>query len=179
MPAATQRPIVGVMGSGNEPCSELAKPLGELLARLGVNLLTGGGGGVMSGVSEAFTAVAPRQGLAIGILPCQENDPLCGPKPGYPNPWVELPIKTHLALSGPRGAEPMSRNHVNVLSSDAVVVLPGEAGTTSEVELAIRYGRPVIAWLGDHKMPLPAEVRVAHTLDDVEQFLRSVLPLDG
>ncbi|HUT02907.1 MAG TPA: DNA-binding protein, partial [bacterium] len=44
-------PIVGVLGSGSEPHEEKAKPLGEWLAREGVHLLTGGGGGVMEAVS--------------------------------------------------------------------------------------------------------------------------------
>jgi predicted Rossmann-fold nucleotide-binding protein len=42
------RATVGVMGSGSAEHRELAEPLGQLLARLGVNLLTGAGGGVSS-----------------------------------------------------------------------------------------------------------------------------------
>ena len=77
-----------------------------------------------------------------------------GPKPkdGYPNRWVEIPVLTHLPLSGERGTEPMSRNHINVLSSDVIVALSGDAGTLSEVRLAVRYGRPVIAFVELAKM---------------------------
>jgi predicted Rossmann-fold nucleotide-binding protein len=46
---------VGVMGSGTDEYEELAREVGELLAQLGVNLLTGGGRGVMRSVSRAFT----------------------------------------------------------------------------------------------------------------------------
>lgn len=66
-------------------------------------------------------------GMAIGVLPCREDDPHCQPKPGYPNPWVEVPLVTHLPLSEPRGTEPLSRNHIIVLSSAAVIALPGGA----------------------------------------------------
>ena len=38
------------MGSGTTPHADLAIPLGRALARMGVHLLTGGGGGVMEAV---------------------------------------------------------------------------------------------------------------------------------
>lgn len=132
-----QLPLVGVMGSGTEPHAELADPIGEWIARHGCHLLTGGGGGVMSAVARAFTAIAPREGLSIGILPA-------GPPPGYPNRWVELPIRTHLDALGTDGESARSRNHLNILTSDVVVALPGAAGTASEIRLAARYGRPLI-----------------------------------
>ena len=39
------------------------------------------------------------------------------------NRFVELPIRTHLHLSGAQGTELASRNHINVLSSDVVIAL--------------------------------------------------------
>ena len=173
-----RRPVIGVMGSGSAPWSERALPLGELLARLGVHLLTGGGAGVMAAVAEAFVAVSPRAGLSLGVLPCVEGDPGCGPPPGYPNAWVELAVATHLPHSGARGCEVTSRNHVNVLTSDAVVVLPGGAGTASESRLALRYGRPVVAWLelADELPGLAPGVSVVNSLSEVERFLRRSVP---
>ena len=44
----------------------------------------------------------------------------------------------------------MSRNHLTVLSADAIVALPGGAGTRSEVELALEYHRPLMCWLGEN-----------------------------
>ena len=117
---------------------------------MGVHLLTGGGGGVMTAVSRAFARVEDRAGLVVGVLPGGAGGGSGGaelggpPPPGYPNPWVELAIRTHLAARGVAGDTPDSRNHVNVLSSDVVVALPGGAGTASEVELALRYGRPLV-----------------------------------
>ena len=174
-----RRPIVGVMGSGVDPCEPQAAGLGRMLAGLGVNLLTGGGAGVMASVSRAFFETSGRRGSVIGILPCEPDDPLCRAKAGYPNEWVEIPIATHLPLSGNRGAEPLSRNHINVLSLDAVVALPGGPGTRSEVELALKYRRPVVAYLEDRSelLGLPESVAVAGGLSEIEKFLRGTLDL--
>ncbi len=162
------------MGSGSTPHTERANQLGSWLAAEGFHLLTGGGAGVMSSVSRAFRSVPDRRGLVIGIIPCVDGDP-GRPLPGYPNRWVDVPIFTHLPLSGPRGTEPRSRNHSNVLSSDVVVVLPGGPGTRSEVELAMTYSRPLIAWLaGRDEIPsLPAEVPIAGEFSEVQEFVLS------
>lgn len=174
-------PIVGVMGSGEDEHLDLAVGLGRWLASAGAHLLTGGGGGVMAAVSRAFAEVPNRRGLVIGVLPCRPGDRPSQPREGYPNEWVEIAIATHLPLSGARGAEPMSRNHINVLSCDALVALPGGAGTASEVALAVRYQRPLIAYLGAAgSIPgLPDAVPVARTLEGVQDFLRTRLDLNG
>jgi len=150
-----RRVIVGVMGSGVEPHRSLSVPLGRLLAESGVHLLTGGGYGVMAEVARAFCGVPQRQGLSIGILRSGGGEPALDPRtgtrpfrPARMNPWVEIPIVTHLPLSGNRGQESMSRNHINVLTADILIALPGSAGTLSEVRLRVQYGRPVILFLG-------------------------------
>jgi hypothetical protein len=96
------------------------------------------------------------------------------PKAGYPNPFVELPIYTHLPKSGEEGTSALSRNHINVLSSAALIALPGSAGTVSEVELALRYGKPVIVYAPDERLvrAFPSGVRRAATVQEVEDFLR-------
>ncbi len=168
---------VGVMGSGTEEHDELARPLGELLARLGVNLLTGGGGGVMTSVSRAFTQSPRTTGICIGIIPCLDAAHRHIPKPGYPNRFVELPVFTHLALSGTEGWEERSRNHVNVLSSNLVVALPGGDGTASEVGLALRYQRPVaiLAANDADAAGLPAEVPRLRFVGEVERLIEEHL----
>ena len=163
-------PIVGVMGSGQDGAAGRAEALGLMLAEVGVHLLTGGGQGVMAAVSRGFAGVSGRKGSVIGVLPA-------GRGAGYPNEWVEIPIRTHLPLSGEQGEEPLSRNHINVLTADAVIALPGGAGTLSEVRLALRYGRPLIAYLEspDELPGLPAEAPVTATLEGVRAFLDQVL----
>jgi uncharacterized protein (TIGR00725 family) len=172
-----RRPVVGVMGSSTRAFEDLAVPLGRWLASLGVHLLNGGGVATMEAVSRAFTEVSPREGLVIGVLPADLPDGAVVPRAGYPNPFVEIAIFTHLPLNGITGTDPRSRNHINILSSDVVVVLPGGEGTQSEMELAVRYGRPVIAYFGDHAVEWqpPEGVPVARTMAEVERFVREAL----
>jgi uncharacterized protein (TIGR00725 family) len=167
---------VGVMGSGTSEHEELARPIGELIAALGANLLTGGGPGVMRAVSRAFSRYPGDRGICIGIIPCASEADRTTPKAGYPNEFVELAIYTHLPYSGPQGTHDLSRNHINILSSAAIIALPGEHGTASEATLAVRYRRPIVAY-GDPILMkhFPAPIERLGSIDDVEQFLRSEL----
>ena len=171
--AGRRHPVIGVMGSGVERHDTLAGAVGTWIARQGFHLLTGGGEGVMAAVSEAFATVPDRRGLAIGVLPNAEDHPRCSPPAGYPNRWVELAIRTHLPLSGDGGTAPLSRNHINVLTADVVIALPGGPGTSSEVWLAVRYARPCVAFLTDRsQIPgLPDQVRSVATLEEVAAFV--------
>src|SRR5262245_2201025 len=171
------RVTVGVMGSGSDEFDEIAAPLGRLLATLGVNLLTGAGGGVMTSVSRAFTGSPRLRGISIGIVPCASVDDRTRPKEHYPNSFVELPIFTHLPYSGELGQHDLSRNHINVLSSAALVALPGGSGTASEVALAVEYGKPIVAF-GPNDALVSAFhpiVRRIRRMDELEAFLRGVV----
>lgn len=169
---ARRLPVVGVLGSGEKEHADKAEPLGRWLATQQAHLLTGAGRGVMAAASRAFAAVPDRAGLVVGITPCGEDPAL--PRPGFPNPFVELAILTHLPLSGASGTEPLSRNHINVLSSNVLIALPGGAGTASEVALALRYRRPIAAYVDSRSdiTPLPEEVPVLRTLAEVQTFVR-------
>src|SRR4051794_7410744 len=101
MAAVPRLPIVGVIGSGSDDCPERSAAVGRWLAGQGVHLLTGAGAGVMRAVSRAFAETPGRQGLVLGIVPCAAGDTPDVSKSGYPNDWVEVPIRTHLHLSGP------------------------------------------------------------------------------
>lgn len=173
-------PIVGVFGSGSNPHLEQSNELGSWLASLNVHLLTGGGGGVMLAVSRAFASTHNRAGLVIGIIPGQVNETGTehGLRDGYPNPWIDIPIFTHLPDSGERGMHKTSRNHINVLTSDVIVVLPGQLGTASETELAVRYNKPVIAWLEDRSqiMGLHPGVPTVKRFSQIKKFVSANLP---
>jgi len=179
MPAILSKQTVGVIGSGTSEHESTSHAVGELLADLGVNLLTGGGRGVMTAVGRAFTQHQRKRGISIGIIPCESETDRVTPRAGYPNEYVELAIYTHLPLSGDQGTHDLSRNHVNVLSCVAIIALPGEAGTVSEIELAIRYGRPLIAYSPDSSLVkhFPPSVRRAGNINDVKDFLRTQLGL--
>jgi predicted Rossmann-fold nucleotide-binding protein len=68
----------------------------------------------------------------------------------------------------------MSRNHINILSSTAIIALPGGPGTISEVCLATQYGRPVIVYHGDAQRlsGVPKEVEQTGQIAVVGAFLR-------
>ena len=168
-------PIVGVLGSGTEPHSDRATILGRWLGTQPVHLLTGGGGGTMETVSRAFHSVKERAGRVIGILPGAVEDGRCRSLAGYPNPWVEIPIYTHLPLSGFQGTELASRNHINILTATVLVALPGSHGTASEVRLALQYEKPLVAFLSDENdIPdLPSEIYVEPVFEKVKEFVRS------
>ena len=126
----------------------------------------------MAAVSRAFAEVESRQGLILGVLPGVEV-PV-----GYPNPWVEVALRTHLPLRGAQGADTRSRNHINVLTSDVIVALPGGAGTASEVRLALEYGRPVLAFLDrpDEIPDLSSEVPWTPSLEVVQDWVWTHIP---
>jgi predicted Rossmann-fold nucleotide-binding protein len=176
-----RRPVVGVLGSG-ERADPYAAEIGRLVATLGCHLLTGGGAGVMEAASRAFAETPDRKGTIIGVVPgfveALPNLEARAPgvtstydvDPRYPNEWVEIAIFTHLPDSGRRGTLRSSRNHINVLSSDALVALGGGPGTYSEMWLALRYGVPLIAY-GPHES-IPEGADVTSDLNEVERFLR-------
>ncbi len=177
-PASARRPVVAVLGSGKEAVGPRCAAVGEGIARLGAHLLTGGGGGVMAAVAEAFCGTPGRRGLSLAVLP---GDPRTGlPPEGYPNPWVEVPLPTHLPGRGTRGGDPCSRNHLVVLGARAIVALPGGEGTASECRLALRYGRPIFAWL-DRPADIPgfsAGIPIVSGFDELRLRLEEILRQD-
>lgn len=127
----------------------------------------------MGAVSEAFSDTLDRQGLVLGIVPGDGG----APWPGYPNPWVEIPIFTHLGFGGEHGTDLRSRNHINILSSDVVVALPGAEGTASEVHLAVQYKKPVVAFVDDRSAipELPDAVPTHADIGSIQRFVVQAL----
>ena len=174
-----RRRVVAVIGSGKSADPQ-CDDVGRLIASLGADLLTGGGLGVMEAVSRAFYN-SPRAGIVIGIIPARVHglepieertaaDVAYEPPRGYPNEWVELAIYTHLPDSGEEGTLRSSRNHINVLSADAIVAMPGRAGTDSEIWLARQYGVPIVAF-GDFTEKAPQGIDRARTVQELREFL--------
>jgi uncharacterized protein (TIGR00725 family) len=170
---------IGVIGSGTHEHDADAGPIGELLADLGVNLLTGGGRGVMTAVSRAFVRRGGPRGVCIGIIPCASEADRATPPPGYPNEFVQLAIHTHLPYSGRQGIHDLSRNHINVLTCSAIVALPGEDGTLSEASLALRYARPIVAFSNTPALlqRFPDSIRRMNSIGNVDAFLRATITL--
>jgi len=130
-PVTTVRPrMVAVIGDGDprgpdaHRLLEMAEEVGQLLARGGATVVTGGLGGVMRAASRGARGV---DGETIGILP--------GTDPAEANEYVRLAIATGLGVV---------RNLVVVTSADSVVAIGGRHGTLSEIGLALRMGRHVV-----------------------------------
>ncbi len=120
------RPRIAVCGPAECAAAvyEQALATGRLLAQAGAVLLCGGLGGVME---AACRGAREAGGLTVGILP--------GAEAAAANPYVDLPLATGLG---------QARNVVLVLSAQAVIAIAGEAGTLSEIALALKAGRPVV-----------------------------------
>ncbi len=132
------RPLVAVVGGGLEDPRggrlAMAEEVGVECARRGAVVLCGGLGGVM----EAACRGAKRAGgLTVGLLPGEDSSAA--------NPFVDLALATGLGEA---------RNAVVVRAADAVVAVGGEHGTLSELALALKFGRPVVA-LGSWRLTRP------------------------
>jgi uncharacterized protein (TIGR00725 family) len=130
MTTSCRRPQVCVLGSA-EPGSEayeLAGQAGDLLARLGVTLVSGCG-------SPATRVAAQRAvdagGLVLSIIPADQM-----PAPDWPA-TVVIPCGMGDA-----------RNLLMALAGDACIVIGGRAGTISEVCLAWLHKRPLLPLVG-------------------------------
>ena len=151
--ARKRRRVVAVIGSGTTADPDACRQVGRLVAELGCDLLTGAGRGTMEAVAGAFCERRDELGsaaLSIGIVPGEAAaGGAYSTKPGYPNPWVELAIYTHLPLLGNAGTDPLSRNHINVRAREELGrgLLEGREGTLlylaqrGEVEFSAHEGR--------------------------------------
>ena len=120
--------MIGIMGAAAPtPASyAAAENLGRLVAERGWIVLTGGEpSGVMAAACAGAKQVAGS--LTLGILPGTSE---------RAGPDVDVAVFTGMGDA---------RNAINVLSSDIIVACGVEGpGTTSEVALAIKAGKPVI-----------------------------------
>jgi len=119
--------MIAVCGP-NEPTEEevgLAEEVGRMIGRAGCALVCGGRDGVMA---AACRGAKQSGGTTIGILP--------GYDPAEANAWVDFPIPTGLGHA---------RNAIVVASGDAIIAIGGGFGTLSEIALALKMGKPVVA----------------------------------
>ncbi len=91
---------------------------------------------------------------------------------------MEIPIFTHLHLADAKGGLIRSRNHLIALTACVIIALPGGKGTASEVRLAMKYKRPVIAYL-NHRSEIAGLPRafseVTSDVKKVKAFVRKNL----
>jgi uncharacterized protein (TIGR00725 family) len=129
-------PYVSVVGSGEASGDlyEKAREVGRLVAERGGIVVCGGRSGVMEAAARGATEAG---GTAIGILPDEDRK--------QANQYLSFSIAAGTGHA---------RNLAVVCSGDAVISVGGEYGTLSEIGLALKVGRPVVAlksWdLGEH-----------------------------
>ncbi|MCF8495368.1 MAG: hypothetical protein K9G62_01735 [Alphaproteobacteria bacterium] len=168
-------PIIGVMGSHEQEWTEFSEPLGRLIAEQGYHLLTGAGAGVMTAVAGAYTAVKKRAGVSIGIVPTVDYEGHYSPGDEYPNPYIEIPILTPLDKKMQSDSMPYSRNYVNIMTSNAVVILPGEHGTKNEAALSIMFKKPMIMFGPEAAFTsFPEHAERAQAIEQVAAFLERI-----
>ncbi len=104
---------------------DAAREVGRLLARSGAVVVNGGYGGVMEAVSEG---AAGEGGTVVGILSAGDRSD----------------ANEHLTVSLPTGLG-QARNLLIVTAADSVIAIGRGWGTLSEIALARRLGRAVLA----------------------------------
>ena len=102
-------------------------------------------------------------GLTIGILPGSS------PQDSPPNPYIDIPIYTGISDG---------RNALNAKTSDVVIAVGGGYGTLSEIAMALKNGKPVIAlrtWTISREDVELTGLYQAETAAQVEQILLQVI----
>jgi uncharacterized protein (TIGR00725 family) len=160
-----RRILIGVLGPGEgagQKDMDDATLIGELVAKAGWVVLTGGRvAGVMGAAAKGARAAG---GLTIGLLPTPDT---LGAAPA-----VDIVLATGLGEA---------RNAVIALSANACVVCGMNAGTASEVALAIRAKKPVVLVRADETTVKffrsidGDSVRVAMSAGEAIEMLRGVL----
>jgi len=151
-----RKKMVAVIGGHvcTEEVERIAHDLGIKLTKVVGILVSGGLGGTMKAVCSGFKAGG---GLTIGIIPGYDKSEV--------NEFVDIAIPTGLGLA---------RNVLVVKSADAVIALPGEAGTLSEIAYCLQFKIPVIS-LESWDIPGVAK---AGSVDEALDKLKSVLSVE-
>jgi len=120
-------PFVGIIGAGSCESSveELAAEVGREIARKDAVLVCGGLGGVMTAAARGAKEVG---GFTVGILP--------GSSTQDANVYIDFPIATNMG---------QARNAVIVQTADVLIAVSGGYGTLSEIAMALKIGKTVIA----------------------------------
>ncbi len=116
---------VSVIGAGScdEELERIAERVGELLAENGCVVINGGLGGVMEAVSRGARR---KGGTVVGILPDLSDG----------NDYLSVRVRTNMGHA---------RNVIVAQSGDVVISVGGGYGTVSEMAIALKTGRKVVA----------------------------------
>ena len=122
-----RRPIIGVVGAGGASpgADAAAAAVGREIARHEAILVCGGLGGVMTAAARGAREAG---GTTIGILP--------GAHIHDANPYIDFPIATGMG---------QARNAIIVQTAQVIIAIAGGYGTLSEIAMALKIGKKVIA----------------------------------
>ena len=136
----------------------------------------------MLAASEAFTSTTPRRGISIGVIPTDlTQEGIYHPKDGYPNKYIELSIISPLGTYTGETKAQLSRNHINIMTSNIIVALPGHRGTLNEVMLAYIYSKPTILFGPEEEFKnFPVKIPRTNKLKHVCDFIgKNITELSG
>jgi uncharacterized protein (TIGR00725 family) len=121
------RRYVAVCGASEATTAQLdaAREVGKLLAEAGAVVINGGMGGVSGAASEG---AARAGGTVVGILPDTDR--------AGANPHLTVSLPTGMGQAG---------NVIIVTAAESVIAIGEGWGTLSEIAVARRLGRPVVA----------------------------------
>ena len=125
----TKKRQILVIGNNTNGCTpkheKIAYEVGAEIAKSDSVLITGGLGGVMAAASHG---AHDANGLTVGIIP-QDDATMA-------NEFCDIVIPTGMGLT---------RDFLNALSADGVIIVGGGSGTLSEVCAAYMYKKPMVA----------------------------------
>ncbi len=117
-----------VIGNNDNGCTpeieKIAYEVGSEVAKSGSVLITGGLGGVMRAASHGAHDIG---GITVGIIP--QDDP------SLANEFCDIVIPSGMGLT---------RDFLNALSADGVIVVGGGSGTLSEICAAYMHKKPIV-----------------------------------
>ena len=118
--------VIGNNDDGCTPESEkLAYDVGSEVAKSNSVLITGGLRGVMRAASRG---AQESGGITVGIIPQDDSS--------HANEFCDIVIPSGMGLT---------RDFLNALSADGVIVIGGGSGTLSEICAAYMYKKPIVA----------------------------------
>jgi len=125
----TKKRQILVIGNNTNGCTpkheKIAYEVGAEIAKSDSVLITGGLGGVMKAASHG---AHDANGLTVGIIP-QDDATMA-------NEFCDIVIPTGMGLT---------RDFLNALTADGVIIVGGGSGTLSEVCAAYMYKKPMVA----------------------------------
>jgi len=125
----TKKRQILVIGHNDNGCTpeheKIAYETGIEIAKSGSVLISGGLGGVMQAACHGSHDAG---GISVGIIP--QDDP------SLANEFCDIVIPTGMGLT---------RDFLNALSADGIIIIGGGSGTLSEICAAYMHKKPMVA----------------------------------